>query len=193
MAEAFIIHGSYGSPEENWFPWLKEELEKLGLRVFVPRFPTPEGQSMENWMEVFNIHIRDVDENTILVGHGTGAVFILDVLETLDKPVFGALLVAGFLGRLNIPDLDPINSSFSEQEFNFPKIKQNAKNIILYRSDSDPIVHIDNSVSLEKWLKIRPKIVEGAGHFNEEAGYTRFELLLEDIKFLAAQIEKKAF
>jgi hypothetical protein len=41
MRNIFIIHGSYGYPEENWFPWLKKELSKLGHRVFVPKFPIP--------------------------------------------------------------------------------------------------------------------------------------------------------
>ncbi len=43
----FIFHGSSGYPEENWFPWLKQKLEDKGLEVFVPKFPTPEGQSFE--------------------------------------------------------------------------------------------------------------------------------------------------
>ena len=50
----FIIHGSYGNPNENWFPWLKKELEKEGCIVFIPEFPTPENQSLKNWMEIFN-------------------------------------------------------------------------------------------------------------------------------------------
>ena len=36
MTKVFLIHGSHGSPEENWFPWLKQELEKAGLEVIVP-------------------------------------------------------------------------------------------------------------------------------------------------------------
>ena len=29
-----IIHGIYGHPEENWFPWLKNKLEGMGYEVF---------------------------------------------------------------------------------------------------------------------------------------------------------------
>ena len=71
-----IIHGAYGNPSENWIPWLRESLEKLG-EVIVPEFPTPEGQSLENWRNVFD----SSDENTILIGHSLGPAFILDILE----------------------------------------------------------------------------------------------------------------
>ena len=66
----FIIHGSYGNPNENWFPRLKKELEKEGCIVFIPEFPTPENQSLKNWMEIFNdFYLSKIDENTILIGH----------------------------------------------------------------------------------------------------------------------------
>ena len=32
MKRVFIIHGWDGYPEEGWFPWLKEELEKEDLK-----------------------------------------------------------------------------------------------------------------------------------------------------------------
>jgi predicted alpha/beta-fold hydrolase len=38
---AFIIHGAYGKSRENWFSWLKEELEKEGYQVYVPDFLHP--------------------------------------------------------------------------------------------------------------------------------------------------------
>jgi hypothetical protein len=36
MKTAIIIHGTGGSPDENWFPWMKTQLEEQGYRVFVP-------------------------------------------------------------------------------------------------------------------------------------------------------------
>jgi len=63
MRNIFIIHGSYGYPEENWFPWLKKELKKLGDRVFVPQFPIPKekrrnqawgGHDLTGWIKKLN-------------------------------------------------------------------------------------------------------------------------------------------
>ncbi|HII29977.1 hypothetical protein COT48_02585 [Candidatus Woesearchaeota archaeon CG08_land_8_20_14_0_20_47_9] len=81
MPPIIIIHGAYGSPEENWIPWLKRELERLGCRVYVPRFPTPKGQTLDNWMRVFEDFKEYVDEDTIFIGHSLGPSFILNLLE----------------------------------------------------------------------------------------------------------------
>jgi len=69
MINVVIIHGSYEYPKENWFPWLKKELEKLHCRVFVPKFPTPENQTLENWFRIFENYEKYLNEDTVVVGH----------------------------------------------------------------------------------------------------------------------------
>ena len=82
-----IIHGVYGNPEENWFPWLKKELEQNGSEVLVPKFPTPIGQSPESWLRIFSEFENKIDGNTVLIGHSLGAVFILRYLEQAKKKI----------------------------------------------------------------------------------------------------------
>lgn len=35
-----IVHGSFGSPFGNWFPWLRKEIESRNLLCYTPDFPT---------------------------------------------------------------------------------------------------------------------------------------------------------
>ncbi len=36
MKTAIILHGTLGSPDGNWFQWLKEQLEEKGFMVWLP-------------------------------------------------------------------------------------------------------------------------------------------------------------
>ena len=124
----FIIHGAYGNPEENWFPWLKKELENLNIKVFVPSFPTPENQTLENWLKVFEDYKEYVDENTIFIAHSLGVPFVLRLLETLElkNPVKACFFVAGFSSFLG-KHFDELNRSFIEKSFDWKKIRKNCK------------------------------------------------------------------
>ncbi len=181
---AIIIHGSFGSPEENWFPWLKAELEKVGVEVFVPAFPTPEGQNLENWLNVFEEFEGQVNEETVFVGHSLGPVFVLNVLEKLDSPVKAAFFVAGFVGNLGNAEFDEINATFADRMFDWEKIKENCGKFFVFYSDNDPYVSGEKAKELARNLGVEAELVQGAGHFNENSGYTKFELLLERIKSL---------
>ena len=138
--KAFIIHGAFGHPGENWFPWLKEKLESLGWEVFIPRFPTPEGQTLENWMKVFDDYLPELDENTVLIGHSLGVPFILHVLERVEKPIKACYLVSGFAKPLGNPKFDEINKSFLGK-FDWDKIKKKCKRFVVFHSDNDPTFH----------------------------------------------------
>lgn len=42
----FILHGSFGSKDGNWFPWLKEKLEEKGEEVILPQMPVGVGKQI---------------------------------------------------------------------------------------------------------------------------------------------------
>jgi uncharacterized protein len=185
MTKIFIIHGTEGSPEVNWFPWLKQELENLGHTVFVPKFPTPEGHSLENWMQEFNdFYFSKVDEDSIIVGHSLGPAFILSLLEKLDlpKPIKASFLVAGFISPIGNEHFDNLNKSFIDKEFNWDKIKQNCEKFYVINSKDDPYVPIERGEELAENLGTGLIVLENAGHINAEAGYTKFDKLLDMLK-----------
>ncbi|CAN5117646.1 alpha/beta hydrolase [soil metagenome] len=182
MKNAFIIHGAWGTPQENWFPWLKTELEKIGYTVTVPQFPTPEGQSLESWLKIWSEYNDQCNDETIIIGHSIGVAFILNILQRLDHPIKAAYLVAGFIRSLNNDEVDAINATFYEKPFDWEKIKSNCKEFVCFNSDNDPYVPVDQGEELAHNLGVTVTLVPNAGHFNTKAGYTKFPLLLQRIK-----------
>ncbi len=182
MANVIIIHGAYGNHEENWFPWMKKELENLDCCVFVPKFPTPENQTLENWIKVFEKYEKYLDKNTVVIGHSLGCAFLLNVLERANQPIKSAYLVAGFVSAIGIPELDNITRSFWDRKFDWKKIKSNCRNFTVYHSDNDPYVPLEKGNELAEMLDSSLRIITNAGHFNKNSGYIKFDLLLEDVK-----------
>ncbi|MDO8660819.1 MAG: alpha/beta hydrolase [Candidatus Woesearchaeota archaeon] len=182
MTAVFIIHGSYGYPEENWFPWLKAELEKLGLEVLVPKFPTPENQNLVAWLNVIKDHDAHFDKFSILVGHSMGCALILRKLELLHKQVNAVFFVGGFTKDLWIGKYSKIIDTFFDKPFDWKNIRSKSKKFLIFQSDNDPLVPMSMGKELSQNVEGRLIIVKNAGHFNKESGYTKFNLLLEQIK-----------
>lgn len=181
--KVIIIHGAYGSPQENWFPWLKKELEKLDGEVIVPQFPTPKGQKLDKWLEILNRTIKIWDKDLIFVAHSLGPALVLKKIEELKEPIKASFLVAGFIGELG-KEIDRINANFFEKDFNWVKIRKNCQNFFVYNSDNDPYVSLVKGKELAKNLRVKLNIIHGGGHLNTVAGYTQFPKLLENIKKL---------
>ncbi|MBU0756434.1 MAG: alpha/beta hydrolase [Nanoarchaeota archaeon] len=181
MANIFIIHGSYGYPEENWFPWLKEELTKLGHEVYVPKFPTPEGQELEIWLDIFKKYLPLLDSDAILIGHSCGAAFILRLLERINIKVKACILVAGPAKPTN-NQFDKVHMGFVEKEYDWKNIKKHADKFYVFHAEDDPYVPIEHGEEIAENLHVKLIKIENAGHFNAKTGYTRFEFLLELLK-----------
>ena len=176
----FIFHGTGGSPDGNWFPWLKQKLEKNRLNVIIPKFPTPAGQSLKAWFKVFNQYKQYVNEKTIFIGHSLGGMFLLKVLEQLKHPVHAAFFVSAPVG---VKPIKFYNSdyAFVHFVFNWPVIIKKVKTFSVYHSDNDPYVCLGNGKMLAKQLRVALTLIPKAGHLNSESGWTRFNILFKDI------------
>ena len=73
------------------------------------------------------------------------------------------------------------DDAFAGFNFNWAKIKSNAKNFIVYHSDNDPYVSLENGQETAKQLGVELTFIPNAGHFNKAAGYITFENLLNKI------------
>jgi len=176
---AFFFHGTAGSPQENWFPWLKVELEKQGVEVIVPQFPTPENQTLENWLQVMTPYQDKINADTIFVGHSLGGVFALRLLEKLSAPVRGVYFICTPIGTTPVKNVD--NDKLFLGQFDWKKISANGHNFSVYHSDDDPYVGLENGHELASKLGVNLNFIPKAGHFNQAAGYLEFHQLLADI------------
>lgn len=180
-----IVHGTGGNPNENWFPWLKKELENQNHQVLIPQFPLNENQNLDNWLNEFEKHKDFIDRDTILIGHSLGPAFILTILEKLDVKVKASILVSSFLGLLDNEYFDNLNKTFVTKEFDWNKIRDSSEHFYMISSDSDPYIPIENpKKNIASHLDVEVLNIKDGGHLNLDAGFERFDFLLDVINLI---------
>lgn len=184
-----IVHGWGGTPQENWFPWLRKELESKGFEVIAPQLPDPENPRIFNWIPKLAEVVGRSDENTFFVGHSMGCQTIARYLEALpeNKKVGGAIFVAGFFKRLTgIEDGEKeIEKHWLDSPIDFKKVKSHLSKSVAIFSDNDPYVPLDNQNDFKDKLGSEIIIERNMGHFNKSNGVTELPIALESILKIA--------
>lgn len=82
MKQALILHGTDATPQSNWFIWLKGKLEKDGYKVWLPQLPNSDTPNTKVYTD-FLLSEPDFtfDDETIIIGHSSGAVEVLHLLQ----------------------------------------------------------------------------------------------------------------
>jgi len=178
MKKVIIVHGYGGDPNKNWFPWLKQELEKKEVQVIIPQMPNAESPQLSEWLPFLDSIVGNPDENTILIGHSLGCITILRYLETLreDQKIGKVILVSGFAEPIHYTELN----NFFETELDFVRIKKVTGEIILINSDNDEHVPLWQGESMSKKLDAKLIIMNGAGHINEKSGFKELPIVLQE-------------
>lgn len=176
-----ILHGWTGTPQANWFPWLKQELENLGHRVLVPQFPNTDKPQLSEWLPLLNTILSKESTPVVLIGHSLGGVLMLHYLQQqkLIPPVPAAFFVASW-GE-DDGHLEPEIANFFFTPIDFSKIITQTKKIVCISSTSDPYINQKESKNLAKNLKAELIWIQNGGHLNTTAGFSTFPLLLDKI------------
>jgi len=176
-----IVHGTDGSPESNWLPWLANQVEAAGHTALRPAMLTPEGQNLTNWRKAFAKQVGPLAGDLVLVGHSMAPALLFRLLERADQPVAGTFSVACFIHQLGIDYFDPLSESFFTDPFDWPAIERNAGKTYVYHSEDDPYVPISHSEEVAEHLGAPLRRLADAKHINREAGFGPFPQLWADL------------
>lgn len=156
----FIPGNGGGSPNDNWFPSVKVELEAAGLTVIAEEFPDNDLARASFWIP-FLLNDLKVDENTILVGHSSGAIAAMRLAE--QRRILGSVLVGAYYTDLNM-EKEKLSGYF-DQPWNWEAIKANQKWTILFASQDDPWIPIKEPRHLHEQLNCEYHEYKSDGHF----------------------------
>jgi len=169
MKTIYIIHRWDGTPDSDWYPWLKEALAAQGFEVNVLDMPNAETPVMGEWVDYINEAVPSPDEDTYFVGHSIGCQAIMRYLETFDSVKIGkALFVAGWFNLKNLEneDAEKIAEPWLKTPIDFGKVKNAAEYFKVIISDDDPYDCLDENARIFKEkLGASVSIEKGAGHF----------------------------
>ena len=183
MNNYLLVHGSFGSPFVNWFPYLRNEIEKKGLVVYTPDFPTGVGyQNYNNWEKVLECYLDCglINENTIIYAHSIGPIFVCKFLVKHKIKVKKLVFVCGFNNYLGInEEYDNGNKTMDFDDLE--EVKELAEEIVCFYSKNDPYVKYDTEKEFANTIATKEIIIDDGEHLNSESGYTEFKELLEFI------------
>lgn len=173
-----LMHGSFGNPYKGFFPWLYKKLSKWGYNCLAPHCPSGKGQNYETWSNILNEYYKNdyIDENTTIITHSLGSIFIVKFLHEHDIKIKKLITVAGF------NNIEFENSYLYDTFYINEKNIDVAKNAVSLYSTNDPYIPVDSAKEFAKLINSTPIEIKNAGHFTASDGYEEFKEILDYIK-----------
>jgi hypothetical protein len=187
MKRVFIIHGWGGTPNGDWYGWLKEKLKKEGFDAKCPEMPNTFNPKIDEWVSYLSKSVGNADEDTYFIGHSIGCQAIMRYLETLpnDTRIGGVIFVAGWIHLTDETwdeDYTPeIAEPWLKKPINLAKIRKHSPRFIDIASDNDPYVPLDDKDIFQKKLGAEIIVLHNKGHISGEDGIKDFPLLVKKL------------
>ena len=180
MKNASIFHGQGDNPNQYWLPYIKNHLETIGYKVWLPQLPNTDNSDLKDWLP-YSLQHGKYNSESILIGHSAGCALILSILENIKVKIKLAILVAGYTTNSPKGAYEPI----LQDTYDWEKIKNHCEKFIIINSDNDPWGYDEKHGNiLHDHLGGDLIILHGEGHigsaeFNQP--YLEFPLLVQHI------------
>jgi predicted alpha/beta hydrolase family esterase len=176
--KVILIHGNGGGkPTDNWLPYLKKELEKIGIEVIAPQFPDSALARASYWLPFLKNDLR-ADENTILVGHSSGAVAAMRFAE--QNRLFGSILIGTYHTDLGFENEKL--SGYFDAPWDWQAIKKHQRWMIQFASTDDPWIPISEPRFIRDHLHTEYHEYTNQGHFGGDYNKITFPEVVSEIK-----------
>lgn len=178
LPKIILIHGNGGSTADDiWFPYVKRELENLGLVVIAETFPDNKLGRQEFWLPFLKNKLK-ADENSLLIGQSTGAVVAMRFAE--QNKIFGSVLVGA--SHTDLEEESEKIGGYFDKPWAWEKIKNNQNWIIQFASTDDPYIPIKEPRHIHAMLSTEYYEYTDRGHFGWDKHLIEFPELIQVVK-----------
>lgn len=168
-----------GSPDSNWFRWLETALQRRGYEVWLPALPNAQHPSLREAADYVRQQVPfPIDDQTLIIGHSSGAILALILSQEAAVGVGGVVAVSVFHDNsLNWE----ANDRLFDVPLKFEVIRAKAQKLLFVHSDDDPYVPLEQAQFVADKCHAEMVVVSGQGHFNLEQSnaYREFPKLVE--------------
>ena len=170
MVRAVIVpgNGCDSVRDANWYAWLESRLgeAKIFDEVSMADMPDPHRARRAIWLP-FILSTLKADSKTVVIGHSSGAVAALRLLE--EHKLHGALLVSAC--HTDLGEESEAQAGYyppSGGPWQWEQIKVNSGgNIIMLHSDNDPFIPLAEPQHVSEQLGCELRVQPGRSHFFE--------------------------
>ncbi len=162
MTKIILIHGNGGvNSNDCWLPYVERELTALGCDVINRSFPDPVKARAEYWLPF--IDELGADENTVIIGHSSGAVAAMRYAQT--HKILGSVLVGACYTDLG--EASERVSGYYDAPWDWAAIRTNQRFILQFASPEDPYIPIKEARFIQKQLSAKYFELPDHGHFED--------------------------
>ncbi|XP_024299438.1 serine hydrolase RBBP9 [Oncorhynchus tshawytscha] len=180
LTKAIIVPGNGAGDVErsNWYGWAKKQINKIpDVTCLLSNMPDPVTARESIWLPFIQEELQ-CDEETVIIGHSSGAAAAMRYAETHN--VFGLILVGAYTSDLG--DENERESGYFSRPWEWEQMRRNVGHIVQFGSTDDPFLPWEEQQAVAEGLGAVLHKYTDRGHFQN----TQFPELIDAMRKLRA-------